>query len=257
MRGATTACLLLLLTGCAQTVDKGRAAGNPSGNTAGNSMSDSVGKSVATFDPKQIGKTDVDRVADLHRREIFASLRVLAEKLYRRNPREWKKGGHAGIEAALDRLLDPRTGWRLPETAGRHGTDAILLALREDFQGDRVAAFIAGMGGMLNVAFDEKTEFFMIDELDPQKLYNSARNLEIAAWKLATARDASGTLLLLSNEMALAPQPANLSFEREFGKMIGNLDLLSSLIANKGHRTIARMAQSVATAVFLPVMALR
>jgi hypothetical protein len=257
MRGATTACLLLLLTGCAQTVDKGRASGNPSGNTAGNSMSDSVGKSVATFDPKQIGKTDVDRVADLHRREIFASLRVLAEKLYRRNPREWKKGGHAGIEAALDRLLDPRTGWRLPETAGRHGTDAILLALREDFQGDRVAAFIAGMGGMLNVAFDEKTEFFMIDELDPQKLYNSARNLEIAAWKLATARDASGTLLLLSNEMALAPQPANLSFEREFGKMIGNLDLLSSLIANKGHRTIARMAQSVATAVFLPVMALR
>jgi hypothetical protein len=248
---------MLLLAGCAHTVDKGRGAGISSGNTTGNSMSEAVGNSVASFDPKQIGKTDVDRVADLHRREIFASLRVLAEKLYRRNPREWKKGGHASIEAALDRLLDPRTGWRLPETAGRRGTDAILLALREDFDGDRVAAFIAGMGGMLNVAFEEKTEFFMLDELDPQKLYNSARNLEIAAWKLATARDAAGTLLLLSNEMALAPQPANLSFEREFGKMIGNLDLLSSLIADKGHRTIARVAQSVATAVFLPVMALR
>jgi hypothetical protein len=261
MRGATTACLALLLAGCAQTVDKGRPTGNTSAgsaaNAAGNSVTNSVTNSVATFDPKQIGKTDVDRVADLHRREIFVSVRVLAEKLYRRNPREWKKGGHASIEAALDRLLDPRTGWRLPETVGRRGTDAILLALREDFDGDRVAAFIAGMGGMLNVAFEEKTEFFMIDELDPQKLYNSARNLEIAAWKLATARDATGTLLLLSNEMALAPQPANLSFEREFGKMIGNLDLLSSLIADKGHRTIARMAQSVATAVFLPVMALR
>jgi len=261
MRGAATACVVLLLAGCAQTVDKGRPAGNPSGNSAGNpadnSVSNSVGNSVASFDPKQIGKTDVDRVADLHRREIFASVRVLAEKLYRRNPREWKKGGHAGIEAALDRLLDPRTGWRVAETAGRSGTDAILLALREDFDGDRVAAFIAGMGGMLNVAFDEKTEFFMLDEIDPQKLYNSARNLEIAAWKLATARDAGGTLLLLSNEMAVAPQPANLSFEREFGKMIGSLDLLSTLIANKGHRTIARVAQSVATAVFLPVMALR
>jgi hypothetical protein len=242
MQRAATAFLGLLLAGCAQS-------GAQIGNTGR-----AVGDSVAGFDPKQIGKSDVDRVADLHRREIFASVRVLAEKLYRRNPREWRKGGHASVEAALDRLLDPRTGWRPAEAAGRGGTDAILLALRADFAGDRVAVFIAGMGGMLNAAFDEKTEFFMLDDLDPQKLYNSARNLEIAAWKLANARDAAGALLLLSNETA---QPANLSFEREFGKMIGNLDLLSRLIADKGNRTIARVAQSVATAVFLPVVALR
>lgn len=245
LHGVVAACLVLLLSACAQPAGKGRPVGNQ------------LAASVTSFDPKQIGKTDVDRVADLHRRELFASVRVLAEKLYRRNPRDWKKGGHASLEAALDRLLDPRTGWRLPETAGRSGTDAILLALREDFAGDRVAVFIAGMGGMLNAAFEEKTEFFMFDELDPQKLYNSARNLEIAAWKLATARDSGGALLLLSNEMAQASQPANLSFEREFGKMIGSLDLLSGLIADKGHRTLARAAQSLTTAVFLPVAGLR
>jgi hypothetical protein len=55
----------------------------------------------------------------------------------------------------------------------------------------------------------------------------------------------------------VAPQPANLSFEREFGKMIANLDLLSGLIADKAQRTIARVVQGVATAVFLPVVALR
>lgn len=247
--------MLLLLAGCGH--DWVRPAGNSGGKSGGKSVDSTVGDSVANFDPKQIGKTDVDRVADIHRREIFFSVRVLAEKLYRRNPREWKKGGHASVEAALDRLLDPRAGWRLPETVGRHGTDAILLALREDFAGDRVAAFIAGMGSMLNVAFEEKTEFFMLDELDPQKLYNSARNLEIAAWKLANARDAAGQLLLLSNETGQAAQPANLSFEREFGKMIGNLDILSTLIAAKVHRTIARVAQNVATAMFLPVVALR
>ncbi|MCF8151528.1 MAG: hypothetical protein K9J80_12360 [Sulfuritalea sp.] len=188
---------------------------------------------------------------------MFVSIRVLAEKLYRRNPREWKKGGHASVEAALDRLLDPRTGWRPADAGNARGTDAILLALRDDFTGDRVAVYIGGMGAMLNAAFDEKTEFFMLDELDPQKLYNSARNLEIAAWKLANARDASGALLLLSNEPAQAAQPANLSFEREFGKMIGNLDILSRLLADKGHRTIARVAQSLATALFLPVASLR
>jgi hypothetical protein len=251
MRVAAALAVMLLPAGCAQT---GAQAGPQFGAQFGE-KGRTVGESVASFDPKQIAKSDVDRVADIHRREVFASLRVLAEKLYRRNPREWKKGGHAGIEAALDRLLDPRTGWRLAEAGGRRGTDAILLALREDFAGDRVALFVAGAGGMLNAAFEEKTEFFMLDDLDPQKLYNSARNLEIAAWKLANARDASGALLLLSNEMA--SPAANLSFEREFGKMIGNLDLLASLIADKGHRTIARVAQSVATAVFLPVAGLR
>lgn len=229
--------IVVALAGCAHTGDAGRAVGG--------------------FDPKQIAKSDIDRVADLHRREVFASVRLLAEKLYRRNPREWKKGGHASIEAALDRLLDPRTGWRLPDAGGKNGTDAILLALREDFAGDRVAVFITGIGGMLNVAFAEKTEFFMLDDIDPQKLYNSARNLEIAAWKLSNARDASGSLLMLSNEVAVPPQPANLSFEREFGKMIGNLDLLSTLIADKSNRVIARVSQNLATAVFLPVVAFR
>ena len=243
-RGAVAACLSLLLGACAQSGERPRGG-------------DSLSSSVASFDPKQIGKADIDRVADLHRREVFASVRLLAEKLYRRNPREWKKGGHASVEAALDRLLDPRTGWRPDAAAGKRGTDAILLALAADFAGDRVAAFIGGLGGMLNAAFDEKTEFFLTDQLDPQKLHNSARNLEIAAWKLANARDAGGSLLLLSNEAAQAGQPANLSFEREFGKMIGNLDLLANLLADKGHRTIARVAQSVATAVFLPVPSLR
>jgi hypothetical protein len=240
MRGAATAGMLLLLGGCAQTADTAR----------------TVGSSASSFDPKQIGKSDIDRVADAHRRAIFAGVRVLAEKLYRRNPREWKKGGHASIEKALDRLLDPRTGWRVPEAAGRTGTDAILLSLQAEFEGDRVAVFIAGVGGMLNAAFEEKTEFFMFDDLNAQKIHNSARNLEIAAWKLANARDAGGTLLLLSNEIPPAGQPANLSFEREFGKMIGNLDILSALLAEKGHRIIARVVQNLATAVFLPVKGL-
>ena len=241
MRGAAKLGMVLLLAGCAQTSDTVR----------------TVGSSAPSFDPKQVGKSDIDRVADAHRRATFASLRVLAEKLYRRNPREWKKAGHASIEKALDRLLDPRTGWRVPDAAGRTGTDAILLSLQAEFEGDRVAVFIAGMGGMLNAAFEEKTEFFMFDELNAQKIHNSARNLEIAAWKLANARDGAGAPLLLSNEPAQAGQPANLSFEREFGKMIGNLDLLASLLADKGHRTIARVAQSLATAVFLPVPSLR
>lgn len=211
-------------------------------------------KGTTGFDPVQLAKTDIDRVADAHRREAYASLRLLAEKLYRRNPREWRKSGTASAAAAVGRLFDPRYAWRLPELAGKWGTDAVLLSLREDYRGDRVAAFVAGLGGMLHAAFEDKTEFFVTDELDSQKLYNSARNVEIAAWKLAQARDAQGGLLLLSNEMN---PDYNLSFEREFGKLIGNLDLLARLVADKTHRGIAKAIQSVASAVFLPVAALK
>lgn len=213
-----------------------------------------TGKSIPGFKPKQLGKSDIDRVADIHRREVFSSLKALAEKLYRRNPKEWKKGGFASREEALSQLLDPRTGWRLPALNGKRGTEAILLALSADYTGDRVAVFIAGTGDMLNAAFDEKTEFFMLDSLTPQKLYNSARNLEIAAWKLANARDMEGNLLLLSNDIANEAQPANLSFEREFGKMIANLDLLSQTMSERGNRTIVRISHSIATAAFLPVL---
>ncbi len=211
-------------------------------------------KGTMGFDPAQLAKTDIDRVADAHRREVFASLRLLADKLYRRNPREWRKSGATSIEAAVGRLFEPRYVWRLPEFQGKWGTDAVLLAFREEYAGDRVAAFVGGLGGMLHAAFEERSEFFVIDDLDPQKLYNSARNVEIAIWKLGQARNAEGALILLSNEM----NPSyNLSFEREFGKMIGNLDLLAKLVADKSHRTIAKTIQSVATAVFLPVPGLK
>jgi len=203
------------------------------------------------FEPGQLAKTDIDRVADAHRREMSASLRLLAEKLYRRNPREWRKGGQPSAEAAVGRIFDTWPPWRLPELGEKHGTEVVLLALREDYRGDRVAAFVAGLGGMLHDAFNSKNEFFVIDDLDPQRLYNSARNVEIATWKLTHARGADGEPLLFSNEMAPVQ---NLSFEREFGRMIGNLDLLSRVVADKTNRTIVKAIQSMATAVFLPVL---
>lgn len=141
----------------------------------------------------------------------------------------------------------------MPGWKGYSGVAAMQQAFREDFQGDRVLALMGGLGGMVHVAFNEKTEFFMTDDLVPQKLYNSARNVEIAVWRLSNARDRRGVLFLLSNEPASQGQPANLSFEREFGKIIGQLDMLAIVVADKANRSIVKVLQSVATALFLPV----
>ena len=205
------------------------------------------------FTPSQFGKTDIDRISEAHERELQASLRLLAEKLYKRNPKEWKKGGWTRAEEPVERLFGKQHNWRFPELDGKYDGDAVQLALKPDYAGDRVFAFIAGLGGMVLTAFNDRYEFYMTDDLDAQKLYNAARNVEIAAWKLGHNRAADGELLLLSNETGPV---SNLSFEREFGKIIGNLDLLSNTIADKSNRTVVKVVQSMATAVFLPIAGL-
>jgi hypothetical protein len=203
------------------------------------------------FRPSDAAKSDIDVVAELHAQECLASARLLMEKLYRRNPRELRKGNAASIDAALARAFDPRAEFRFADVNKLRGTDAVLLSLRPDYGGDRVFAFGVGLASMVLLAYNGKTQFYLTDSLDPQKLYNSARNIEIAAWKLGNARDGKGELLLLSNE--IAGDARNLSFEREFGKMVAYQDVMAQIAAQRVNRTIRRMVQSLATAVFLPI----
>ncbi len=203
------------------------------------------------FKLSDVAKSDIDLAAEVNARESLGSARLLMEKLYRRNPREWRKGNYASMEAALDRAFDSRSEFRFVALGNARGTDAIVLALKPDYAGDRVFAFGVGLASMIFLSYNGKTEFYLTDSLDPQKLYNSARNVEIAAWKLANARDARGDPLLLSNE--IAADLRNLSFEREFGKMIAYQDVMAQIAAQRTNRAIRRVVQSIATAVFLPI----
>ena len=205
----------------------------------------------APFRASDLARSDIDLVAETHVRECLASARLLMEKLYRRNPREWRKGSAAGAQAAVARAFDPQYRFRFAELGNAEGSDAILLALKPDYAGDRVFAFAVGLAGMVFQSYNGKTTFYLTDTLDAQKLYNSARNVEIAAWKLATARDPRGEPVLLSNE--IAGDVRNLSFEREFGKMIGYQDVMAEIAAQRTNRVIRKVAQTLATAVFLPI----
>lgn len=205
----------------------------------------------AQFNLADLAKSDIDAVAEVHFRESIASAKLLTEKLYRRNPRELKKSNLPTAEAGVARAFDPAHGWRFTELSNQRGIDALQLAFRAEFTGDRVFAFGVGVGSMIAQAYNDKSRFYITDSLDAQRLYNAARNLEIAAWKLANARGANGELLLLSNE--IVPGAANLSFEREFGKLIAYQDTLALVMAQRTNRTIRRFSQALATAVFLPL----
>ena len=71
---------------------------------------------------------------------------------------------------------------------------------------------------------------------------------------MSSTRTVSGQFQLVSNE--LDPNNPNLSFEREFGRVIGLLDFMAKIVADKHGRSITRLTQSIATSVFLPVGAL-
>ena len=208
------------------------------------------GRTQTTVDAKYLVKSDVDRIADADRAEVVAGLLLIADKLYKRNPKEWKKGAAVSREAAVDRLRQ-RNSRNWPEFGGLRERQAAALAFSNSYDGDRVAALVYGLLTMVDAAFEHKEEFYILDSLNETKLYNAARNMEIAVWKLSTDRDAAGDLFLLSNE--LDPANRNVSFEREFGRITGLLDFMAKIVADRNGRTVSRAAQSVTTMIFLPV----
>ena len=58
------------------------------------------GRTQTTVDAKYLAKTEVDRIADTVRSEVVDGLMLIADKLYKRNPREWKKAGVASWSTA-------------------------------------------------------------------------------------------------------------------------------------------------------------
>jgi len=201
----------------------------------------------------QLGKSDFDRMADVEVRENTESLRTLMLKLYKRNPLELKKSTSDPAEKMVSWIFDGsmQHQFLFSEINNLQGTDAIFLTFKPEYSGDRVLPFIVGLHTMLLRAHNDKTDFYLTDSIDPQRVYNVARNFEIAAWKLSNARKLDGTLFLLTNEMNESEK--NLSFEREFGKMIGRTDLYAISLAEKSQRFISRVMQNLATAVFLPI----
>ena len=197
-------------------------------------------------------QSHADRMATLAMRNNLNSLYRLMDKLYARNPREWRKSGFASAEQAKQQVHDAiEQGRSLPALAGRRDVQALGYALSADYQGDRVAAYIYALGSMLIAAHGGRTEYYLAHSLDVQFIHNAARNVEKAAWMLANRRDEQGNPWLLSNEMS--EQGNNLSYAVEFGKIVARLDLLTDVLDERYRRIGVNYAQGLLFLNFLPV----
>jgi hypothetical protein len=225
--------LLIMLTGC-------------SGNTLKNKGATQYDKSSIS----QFGKTDFDRMADYEIRENIESLKILMVKFYKKNPKELRKTSSDNAEIVTNWVFNAKHDWKFKSINFAQGTDALNQAFDESFDGDRVLSLITGLYTMIKKAHGGKIEFFMFDSLDAQAIFNSARNIEIVLWKLSSKKNKYGELFLLSNQMD--EKNSNLSFEREFGKIIGRMDYFAYTLSEKSERVITRALQGIATGIFLP-----
>ena len=198
----------------------------------------------------QFGKSDFDRMADYEIRENIESLKILMLKFYKRNPNQLKKSTSDNAEKMTNWVFNGDHNWKFKRINNAQGIDALNQVFDNNFKGDRVLSLITGLYTMLIKAHGDKKEFYLFDSLDPQKIYNASRNIEIVVWKLSSKKNDSGEYFLLSNEINLTQ--SNLSFEREFGKIIGRTDYFAFTLSEKTERAVTRAIQSFTTGIFLP-----
>jgi len=207
-------------------------------------------KSSPEFHVKNLMKSDIDQVSDIHLQQTVKLLKTLTVKLYKRNPAELKKESGQTIETRLEQIFTCPVDLSYETLEYKEGTEAMLLGLDQSYTGDRVFAVMYGLYTMIHKSYDSECELYLLDYLDEQSLYNCARNIEILAWRLKHRKTAQGDVLLLTNHTGNGVE--NLSYERLFGKLIALQDNMAVIVSLRTGRYIREAVQTVGMA-FLPI----
>lgn len=202
-------------------------------------------------------QSGTNRIANLSLRDNLQSVRRVQTTLYRRNPREWRKAA-ASMEEATQRTWDAvMQGTPLPELRGATGIDAIRLAFEtgpQGYQGDRVAALVVGWASMLKQANGNTWDQTMIDGVDAENSYRTARNFEISLWLISSKAGPDGQPLLLATE--ISDRGRNLVADRELSKVVARLDLLAAQADEKYRRAALDFGQNWVMGVVMPLFTL-
>jgi len=227
---------IFLLTACSQTTSK-------------ENMS---AASLSNAGMSRIVKSDIDEVIELHQQAVMQDLKQLMIKLYHRNPNQRFDKAKRSLEDSVNLVFKRPYDYGYSHWEDLTGSEIIRLSLDPDYHvNDRVLTFIVGLRKMLMAAYDNHTEFYYFTNLNEQKLYNSARNIEIAAWLLSEKRDQQGRLLISSD--SVDDETRNLSFQRLIGKMIATQDNLAAIVSYKEGRLIKTVVLRAASMAFLPI----
>ena len=206
--------------------------------------------SATDFHLKNLAKTDVNLISEIHINQVADLLKTLTRKLYRMNSMELGKTPGATIDSQVTRIFQCPPVQTDSTLENKEGTDAILLGFEPGYEGDRVFAMMYGLYTMLHASYSKKCDLFLLDFLDAQSLYNSARNIKILVWRLKARHLQNGDLFLVTK---VCDGPIeNLSFERIFGKLISLQNTMALIVATRTGRLITD-AVHMTGMVFLPI----
>ena len=203
------------------------------------------------FRVKNLVKTDIDVVSDIHLKQTTALLKQLTRKLYKMNSKELIKTPGATINSQIAEIFKCPPNKNYKDLQSKDGIDAILLGLEPDYKGDRVLAMMYGLYTMIHKSYSGNCELYMANFLNQQSLYNSARNIEIFVWRLKKRYRPDGELFLETNQVKGSVE--NLSFERIFGQLISLQDTMALIVSSRTGRMITNFVYTAARMTFIPI----
>ncbi|MAZ79664.1 MAG: hypothetical protein CMD72_02850 [Gammaproteobacteria bacterium] len=201
---------------------------------------------------KNIAKTDIDIITEIHVVNAKSHIEDLIIKLYKLNPIYIKK--NQNFNSVSQVILDIFKEVNIDEIdkTGQKNIDLILKGFDKNFTGDRIYYICKGLYGMINASYNYKSKFYLTDpKIDAQKIMNTAINIETLVWRLSNTRD-NGKLIIKTNN--IEKNKINLSFERLFGKLINNQENMARIISSQQGRMIQKAAKGIVSKVlFLPI----
>ena len=197
-------------------------------------------------------QSDIDEVIALHQQAVLQQLQEMMLKLYRRNPSQRYDKDRRTIEESVTEVFLRPVEYGYSHWEGLSGVEMIQLAMDPNYGvNDRILPFILGLRKMIMASYNHQHEFHLFNKVDEQKLYNSARNIEVAAWLLAQRKDNNNQALILSD--SVAGEQRNISYQRIIGKMIATQDNLAKVVSRQRGRVIKAVVLQVASMAFLPI----
>ena len=194
---------------------------------------------------KNVAKNNLDIVAETSVKNTSDQLLQLTLELYRLNPKELDKVKNMTLQSRTTQIIEYPTTVAYKELNYKQDIEAIRLALTPSYRGDRVFALMIGISSMLDNAYNNQKEFYVIDRLNPQKLYDSSINLDLV-YIIFLKQDADNSLLKTNDEENPYQVYALLN------KISTIQEFTANLVSDHSGRIINRTLKGVAT-VFMPI----
>lgn len=198
-------------------------------------------KNNQDFQMSDVFKNNINYTIEISLNQSVKLLEELAIKLYNRNPNQIRKEFDYGVQDVVDLIANNKVhnnkGKMLSQLGNYRAEELLKLAFHPRYKNDRVLAFVYGLRTMLNDGYGNE-DFFMFDQVEPQKIHNLARNFEIAFWQLFNAKNSKNEPYIYS--INLDEKSLNLSYERMAGKIIQLQDLLSEITSKAYGKNLTR-----------------